>query len=123
MRLDKLAVSSQEAFQQAMGIAADHDAAALEPEHLLKALLDSGEGNLNSIIERVGAAPEAVNKAVVAEIEAAPRVTGSRVMGVTPPSQRFTQVIDNAEKIAARMEDSFTTTEHLLIALADDKGA
>ncbi|MDR2197747.1 MAG: AAA family ATPase [Coriobacteriales bacterium] len=106
-----------------MGIASDLDAAALEPEHLLKALLDSHEGNLNSIIERVGANPEALNKAITAELEAAPRVTGNKVMGITPPSPRFTQVIDAAEKVAAKMEDSFTTTEHLLIALAEDKGS
>ncbi|MDR3053119.1 MAG: AAA family ATPase [Coriobacteriales bacterium] len=123
MRLDKLAVSSQEAFQEAMGIASDLDAAFLEPEHLLKALLDSHESNLTSIIERVGASPTAISKAVTAEIESAPKVTGNKMMGVTPPSQRFTQVLDSAEKIAARMEDSFTTTEHLLIALAEDKGA
>ncbi len=120
MRLDKLAVSSQEAFQEAMGIASDLESSMVEPEHLLKALLDSHEGNLNSIIERVGADPNAINNTITKEIEAAPKVSG-QPMAI--PSQRLLGVINQAEKIAAKMEDSFVTTEHLLIALAGDKGA
>ena len=42
MRLDKLAVTAQEAFQAAMGIASDADTSSVEPIHLLKALLDAG---------------------------------------------------------------------------------
>ena len=120
MRLDKLAVSSQEAFQEAMGIASDLESATVEPEHLLKALLDSREGNLNSIIERVGADPNAINNTITTEIEAAPKVKGQPM---SMPSQRLLGTINEAEKIAAKMEDSFVTTEHLLIALAGDKGA
>lgn len=123
MRLDKLAVSSQEAFQEAMGIASDLEVATVEPEHLLKALLDSQEGNLNSIIERVGADPGALNIAVTAQIESAPKVSGNSAFPMAVPSQHLLGTINSAEKIAAKMEDSFVTTEHLLIALADDKGA
>ncbi|MDR2105971.1 MAG: AAA family ATPase, partial [Coriobacteriales bacterium] len=122
MRLDKLAVSSQEAFQEAMGIASDLESATVEPEHLLKALLDSREGNLNSIIERVGADPAALNAAIATEIENAPKVSGNAAFPVAVPSQRLLGTIGAAEKIASKMEDSFVTTEHLLIALADDKG-
>ena len=49
MRLDKLAVTAQEAFQNAMGVAGEADAAVIEPIHLLKALLDSDENNLAAI--------------------------------------------------------------------------
>ena len=122
MRLDKLAVSSQEAFQEAMGIASDLKVATVEPEHLLKALLDSHEGNLNSIIERVGADPRALNVAITREIENAPKVSGNAGFPMAIPSQKLLFCIDTAEKIATRMGDSFVTTEHLLIALAEDKG-
>ena len=57
MRLDKLAVTAQEAFQAAMGIASDADTSSVEPIHLLKALLDAGENNISAIIKRVGADP------------------------------------------------------------------
>ena len=57
MRLDKWAVTAQEALQSAVGIATDASAGQVQPVHLLKALLGSGERNLNAIIERVGADP------------------------------------------------------------------
>ena len=120
MRIDKLAVTAQEALQNAISIAADAQAAAVEPEHLLKALLDSNEGNLTAIIERVGADPHAIDMAITEEIDNAPKVTGSTSVGNASP--RLAEVVDNAVKIAQQMGDSFATTEHLLIALTEDKG-
>ena len=120
MRIDKLAITAQEALQNAISIAADAQAAAVEPEHLLKALLDSNEGNLTAIIERVGADPHAIDMAITKEIEDAPKVTGSTSVGNASP--RLAEVVDNAVKIAGQMGDSFATTEHLLIALSEDKG-
>ncbi|MDR1712871.1 MAG: AAA family ATPase [Coriobacteriales bacterium] len=122
MRLDKLAVSSQEAFQEAMGIASDLESSMVEPEHLLKALLDRREGNINSIIERVGADPEVLNRQITEEIEKAPKVSGNAALPMAVPSQKLLGVMNQAEKIAARMEDNFVTTEHLLIALSEDNG-
>ena len=46
MRLDKMAVTAQEALQASIGVATDAEAGSVEPVHLLKALLDSGERNL-----------------------------------------------------------------------------
>ena len=121
MRLDKLAITAQEAFQAAMGIANDASAAQIEGIHLLKALLDSGENNLSAIIKRVGADPTQLKRNVDAAIENAPKVT-SGGLGMAIPSQGLMKTIDNAVKIAEKMGDSYATSEHLLIALAEDGG-
>ena len=119
MRLDKMAVTAQEALQAAIGIASDARAGSVESIHLLKALLDSGERNLSSIIERVGADPDAVAKAVDDQIAREPKVTGSgQQVGL---ANEFVKVVDAAEKLAAKMGDSYVTSEHLLCALADDR--
>lgn len=55
MRIDKLAMTSREALQTAMSTAADAQAGAVEPIHLLSALLGAGERNISVIIERIGA--------------------------------------------------------------------
>ena len=55
MRIDKLAMTSREALQAAIGIAGDAEAGAVEPIHLLSALLTSGERNISVIIERARA--------------------------------------------------------------------
>ena len=57
MRLDKWAVTAQEALQASISVAADAEAGSVGPVHLLKALLDQDDSNLRSIIERVGADP------------------------------------------------------------------
>ena len=119
MRFDKWAVTAQEALQAAIGIAADANAGQVEPIHLLKALLSSGERNLRAIIERVGADPAAVESQVDGAIARAPQVTGdASQMGV---GQALVRVGDAAEKLATKLGDSYVTSEHLLCALADDK--
>ena len=119
MRFDKWAVTAQEALQAAIGIATDANAGQVEPIHLLKALLSSGERNLRAIIERVGADPAAVESQVDDAIARAPQVTGdASQMGV---GNDLVRVGDAAEKLAAKLGDSYVTSEHLLCALADDK--
>ena len=112
-------MTAQEALQAAIGIATDANAGQVEPIHLLKALLSSGERNLRAIIERVGADPAVVESQVDDAIARAPQVTGdASQMGV---GQALVRVGDAAEKLATKLGDSYVTSEHLLCALADDK--
>ena len=120
MRIDKLAMTSREALQTAMGIAADAQAGAVEPIHLLSALLGAGERNISVIIERIGADPVQLARATQDAIDHAPKVSGEgQQMGL---SNELVRVIEKAEKKATKMGDSFVVTEHLLMALAEDKG-
>ncbi|WP_303252065.1 ATP-dependent Clp protease ATP-binding subunit [uncultured Senegalimassilia sp.] len=121
MRLDKLAVTAQEAFQASMGVAGDVQSSTIEPIHLLKAMLDASENNLSAIIKRIGADPAQLSRNVDDAIAAMPKASGSS-MPMAMPSNNLIKVIDNAVKAAERMGDSYATTEHLLIALAQDKG-
>ena len=122
MRMDKMSVTATECLQAAVTIAADAQAPAVESEHLLKALLDSHENNITAIIERVGADPTALDRAVTEEIERAPKVSNSGA-GMGQVGSRLSAVADDALKMAGKMGDSYVTTEHLLMALAKDKGA
>ncbi|MDO4290865.1 MAG: ATP-dependent chaperone ClpB [Eggerthellaceae bacterium] len=121
MRLDKLAVTAQEAFQAAMGVAGDAEAAVIEPIHLLKALLDADENNISAIIKRIGADPAQLAANVDDEISKMAKASGG--MAMTIPGNDLMRVIDNAVKIAEKLGDSYATSEHLLIALSEDKGA
>ena len=122
MRMDKMSVTATECLQAAVTIAADAQAPAVESEHLLKALLDSHENNITAIIERVGADPAALDRTVTEEIERAPKVSNSGA-GMGQVGSRLSAVADDALKMAGKMGDSYVTTEHLLMALAKDKGA
>jgi ATP-dependent Clp protease ATP-binding subunit ClpB len=118
MRLDKLAITAQEALQGSLGIAGDHDNTMVEPIHLLAALLDAQENNLSAIIKRIGAEPTQLKAATYEEIDGLPTAQG----GMTAPSNDLMKVLDNAVKVAEKLGDSYATSEHLLIALSEDKG-
>ncbi len=119
MRLEKWAVTAQEALQSAIGIAGDASASQVEPIHVLKALLSSQERNLDSIIERIGADAKSIEAQVDQAIARAPRVSGDN--GQMTFSNDLNRVATAAEKIASKLDDAYVTSEHLLCALADDK--
>ena len=116
MRLDKWAVTAQEALQAALGIAGDVEASEVAPTHLLKALLDSNERNLRSILEKIGADPDTIATQVDQVISKAPKVSGAQI-GI---GNDLLKVINEAEKLATKLGDSYVTSEHLLTALAND---
>ena len=120
MRLDKLTIKAQEALAAAEGIAEENGSAVVEPEHLLKALLDQAEGIVRPILSKVGADPHQLDEAVGVALAAAPKVSGAAAqMGVGP---RLNTVLSDAFKLAEKLKDAYVSSEHLLVALASDKG-
>ena len=103
MRLDKLAVTAQEAFQNAMGVAGEADAAVIEPIHLLKALLDSDENTWNETLLEV---PYDIDAAAL-EIRESGLLTRAGVWGHAILKQLYTGknyslfCVQRAEELAA----------------------
>lgn len=125
MRLDKLAITAQEALQSAMSIASEREAGSVEPLHLLDALLSAGENNMKAIITRIGADPAVLRTRVEEEEARLPKVSGGGGFmgtGLTAPSPAFISLIDASVKVAEKLADSYATSEHMLIALSEDKG-
>ncbi|MBQ9067853.1 MAG: AAA family ATPase, partial [Eggerthellaceae bacterium] len=122
--LQKLAITAQEALQSTLSIASDAQSAQAEPIHMLKALLDAQENNINAIIRRIGADPAQLAANTNAEIAKMPKVSnsGSTMMSGVP-SMGLMNLLDAAVKAAEGMGDQYATSEHLLIALTEDKGA
>lgn len=119
MRQDKWALTTAEALQAAISVASQAQAGAVEPKHLLRALLDSDNSNIAAIIERVGVNPQQVASQVDAAIAHGAKVSGSGAeLGLL---RELVRVIDAAEALANKMDDAYVTSEHLLVALADDK--
>src|SRR6185295_13217950 len=119
MRLDKLTVKAQEAIQAAQSLADQGNHQAVELEHLLLALLQQQEGLVGPLLAKLGARSEALARQVQTEIEKLPAVRGG---GRQYASQRFEGVISRAWEEAERLKDEYVSTEHLLIAIAQEKG-
>lgn len=119
MRLDKLAISAQTALQNALSIASEAESATIEPIHLLKALIEGSENNFSAIIKRIGADPALLKANINEAIAAMPKQQGSAPLPI--PSSATLKTLDNAVALAEKMGDSYATSEHVLIALANDK--
>jgi ATP-dependent Clp protease ATP-binding subunit ClpB len=102
-------------LQAAQTIAAREGHPQLEPQHLLKAVMDDEKGMAAGLIQRAGGAPERVRQAVDLAVAKLPTVSG----GTQPAASRdVVRVLEEAEKVAKKAGDSFVPVERLLTALA-----
>ncbi len=119
MRLDKLTEKSREAVLEAQHLAETYNHPAVEPEHLLLALLDQEGGVVPSVISKIGGDVALLRGSVEAALGKLSRATGSSVqVGL---SRELTAILTEAEAIAGAMKDDFTSTEHILMAMAQPK--
>ncbi|HEX9100481.1 MAG TPA: ATP-dependent chaperone ClpB [Candidatus Dormibacteraeota bacterium] len=117
MRLDKFTEKAQEALQDASELARGLGQQAIEPEHLILALIHQQEGVGRTLLERAGVSVQALEPALVSSIERLPKVSG----GQQVLSSALQKALDQAEQEAERLKDEYVSTEHLVLALADAK--
>src|SRR5689334_2159785 len=117
MRLDKFTLRGQEAIQSAIELAERNQHQQVEPEHLLVAMLEQPEGIVRPILGKLGANVAVVLNDTQAAVARFPRVQG----GQQYFSPRITNVFTAAQKQADQMQDEFISTEHLLLAIVDEK--
>ena len=117
----KLTEKAQEAVAAAQNNAQDLNHSQTEVEHLLLTLSNQEEGVAPQILRKLGADVNEIKLQTESELNRQPKVQGATRIYT---SQRLSQVFDNAEKEAGQMKDDYISTEHLLIAIADEeKGA
>jgi ATP-dependent Clp protease ATP-binding subunit ClpB len=119
MRFDRFTLKAQEAVQASQEIANKYNHQAIEPEHVLIALLDQEGGIVPSILQKLGTGPGTVYQQVEAELEKMPKQYGVTSQGYVSPNLK--KVFDNAWNEAQRLKDEYLSTEHLLLAISEQK--
>ena len=122
MRLDRLTVKAQEAIAATQGIADEFGQQVMEPEHLLKALVDQADGIVRPILAKVGSNPDQLASDVTERLETMPKVAGEGISAGTQIGPSLTSVLNDSFKAADRMKDAYVSTEHMLIGLVTDRG-
>jgi ATP-dependent Clp protease ATP-binding subunit ClpB len=117
VQAQKLTTKSQEALSTAVRRAATDGNPAVEPIHLLSALLAQPESVTRPLLEAVGTSVMDVEASVKGALGALPAASGGSVSGPTM-SRPLLQVLDLAEEQAGSLGDEYVSTEHLLVALA-----
>jgi ATP-dependent Clp protease ATP-binding subunit ClpB len=120
IRWDKFTIKSQEAIQQASEIASQHGNPEMLPVHLLAALVQDREGIIAPVLTKLGANPSRVEADVKQAMERLPKVSGGGAMQSSLSAQ-MQKVLDQSFKEADKFKDEFVSTEHLLLAIAQDK--
>jgi ATP-dependent Clp protease ATP-binding subunit ClpB len=117
----KLTTRSQEAIAAAQRLAVARGQAALEPVHLLMALLEQSDGIAGPLLRAVGADPVDVRAKADAALRRLPSVSGATVPAPSP-SREFLRVLNAAGEQASALGDEYISTEHLLVGLAESGG-
>jgi ATP-dependent Clp protease ATP-binding subunit ClpB len=117
MRLDKFTLRAQEAIQAAIELAERNQNQQVEPEHLLAAMLEQAEGIVRPMLGKLAVNVPVVLNDVQAALARLPKVEG----GQQYFSPRLSQVFTATQKQADKMQDEFNSTEHLLLALVEEK--
>ncbi len=117
MNIDKYTQKAQEAIFQAQRLAQDLNHQAIEPAHLLLALIQQEDGVVPAVITRIAGSVLAIRQELTQELERRPKVYGSG--GEVGLSRQAADVLSTAERYAKGMQDDYVSTEHILLGLTE----
>jgi ATP-dependent Clp protease ATP-binding subunit ClpB len=115
LRFDKMTVKAQEAVEESEEIAARHENQAIEPLHLLVALVEQKDGVVPPLLARLGIRNELLMQDVDREISKLPKVQG---FGQHNMSRALNDVLERSFDEAEKFKDEYVSTEHLFLAIA-----
>lgn len=113
MNTNNITIKAQELLQNAVGITTATGQQAVEPAHIIKALLESPDSISSFLLEKVGVSPQTVLAAAEQAIQNNfPRVQG----GDTKFSRETQRLMQEAASVATELGDKYIAPEHLLVA-------
>jgi ATP-dependent Clp protease ATP-binding subunit ClpB len=119
MRFDKFTLKGQENLQIAQQLAERFGHQQIEPEHILRALMEQREGVIPSILHKIGADQQQVIEQLDVALEKIVKISGAGY-GQVYISPRSKAVLDKAFGEAEKMKDEYVSLEHILLAIADE---
>ena len=122
MNLDKYTQKAQEAVLQAQSLAGDFNHQLIEPAHLLLALLEQKDGVVSALVTKISGSTAGIIADLKKDLESRPKVTGPG-SGDVSLSRTSADILSAAERFARGMQDDYTSTEHILLALTDSSEA
>ena len=113
MNFNNFTIKSQEAVQEAVNLAQSRGQQAIDPVHVLHAVMKVGENVTNFIFQKLGMNGQQVALVVDKQMESLPKVSG----GEPYLSRETNEVFQKATQYSKEMGDEFVSLEHLLLSL------
>ncbi|MGQ8820703.1 ATP-dependent chaperone ClpB [Bibersteinia trehalosi] len=118
MNIDKFTSKFQEAIAEAQSLAVGRDHNYIEPVHLMQSLLLQNDGSISPLVTTLGVSPAQLQNELENLINRLPKVQGA----TTQPSQALIRLLNQCDKLAQQMGDSFISSELFVLAALDDSG-
>lgn len=118
MRTDKLTHSLQAALGDAQSLAVGRDHPFIEPQHVLKAMVDPSGSAARSLLRAAGARLDQLETLLSAALDRLPTVSGSEDVHVSQETQRL---LNRADKLSQQAGDSYISTDSVLLAMLDSR--
>ncbi len=119
MNLNNFTIKAQETVQQAVQLVTQNNQQAIEPVHLLKAVIMTGESISNFLFQKLGVNAQQVTKALDAQIASLPKVSG----GEPYLSGESNKVLQKAVDYSSKMGDQYVSIEPIILALYTEKSS
>src|SRR2546426_113078 len=117
---ERLTVKAAEALQQAASLARARGNPVVNDAHLFYALLQQEDGIVVPLLQKAGLNVTQLQAETEREIERFPKQSGGSVEPTL--ARELSRVLDRADEDAKALGDAYVSTEHLLLALAEEKG-
>ncbi|RZI82185.1 MAG: ATP-dependent chaperone ClpB, partial [Pseudomonas sp.] len=118
MRIDRLTSKLQLALSDSQSLAVGMDHPAIEPLHLLQALIDQQGGSIKPLLMQVGFDVNSLRKALSKELDQLPKIQNPT--GDVNMSQDLARMLNQADRLAQQKGDQFISSELVLLAAMDE---
>ncbi|WP_130900964.1 ATP-dependent chaperone ClpB [Pseudomonas sp. Sample_11] len=118
MRIDRLTSKLQLALSDAQSLAVGHDHPAIEPSHLMQAMLEQQGGSIKPLLMQVGFDVNSLRKELTKELDQLPKIQNPT--GDVNMSQDLARLLNQADRLAQQKGDQFISSELVLLAAMDE---
>ena len=118
MNFNNFTIKSQEAVQQAVELAKQHNQQSIETVHLLKGVIMTGENVIQFISQKLDINLSLLNKEIDSKIDSFPKVSG----GEPYLSSEANAVLQKSIDYSSKSGDQFVSLEYIILALLTEKG-
>ena len=113
MTINNLTIQAQEALQSAMSLATGHGQQAVEPLHILEAIVTEDDSVGVYLLQKLGLNIPALRSMLKQEIDRLPKVSG----GDPYFSRESSEAIQKAGDFTREFNDKYASVEHLLLGI------
>ncbi len=118
MNRDKFTIKANQIIEKSLQVAEEYGNQEIKPIHLAFSIISDNENIVPETIKKLGFNVENVKNSIETGIQKLPKVTGANTYG----GNDFRKSLDKAQKIADKFKDDYVSTEHIFLAILEEKG-